>query len=95
MLAAAHGVEVFVAALERAVAFGRWKAADVRSILAAGGGNPDATAERGRAVDELPVAAPRSLAEYAPDALASNPPGTTRIPAHADTITDTGQVVSS
>jgi len=34
-LAAAHGDLVFLAALERATAFGRWRAADVRSILAA------------------------------------------------------------
>ena len=30
-----------MAALERAVAFGRWRAADVRSILAAGTGTAD------------------------------------------------------
>ena len=35
-LRAAHGEEMFAAALDRAVAFGRWRAADVRSILAAG-----------------------------------------------------------
>jgi hypothetical protein len=37
-LAAAHGERVFLHALARAVAFGRWRAADVRSILAAGAG---------------------------------------------------------
>jgi len=37
-LRAAHGDEAFAAALDRAVAFGRWRAADVRSILAAGSG---------------------------------------------------------
>src|SRR5207248_5323163 len=37
-LAAAHGTEALLAALERAVAFGRWRAGDVRSILAAGAG---------------------------------------------------------
>src|SRR5262244_996599 len=37
-LRAAHGEEAFAAALDRAVAFGRWRAADVRSILAAGAG---------------------------------------------------------
>lgn len=34
-LAEAHGSEAFLHALSRAVAFGRWRAADVRSILAA------------------------------------------------------------
>ena len=37
-LRAAHGEQEFLAALSRAVAFGRWRAADVRSILAAGPG---------------------------------------------------------
>ena len=37
---AAHGADVLVAALERAVAFGRFRAHDVRSILAAGHGCP-------------------------------------------------------
>ncbi len=39
-LTAAHGTQAMLAALERAVAFSRWKAADVRSILAAGAGIP-------------------------------------------------------
>ena len=39
-MAAAHGEAVFIAALERATAFSRWRAADVRSILAAGAGTP-------------------------------------------------------
>ena len=39
-LAAAHGERAFLDALARAVAFGRWRAADVRSILAAGTGTP-------------------------------------------------------
>ena len=38
-LRAAHGEQEFGAALNRAVAFGRWRAADVRSILAAGPGH--------------------------------------------------------
>jgi Berberine and berberine like len=38
-LGAAHGRDALVEALHRAVAFGRWRAADVRSILAAGGGH--------------------------------------------------------
>ena len=40
-LRAAHGEEAFGAALDRAVAFGRWRAADVRSIQAAGPGTAD------------------------------------------------------
>ena len=42
-LGAAHGTEPLLAALERAVAFGRWRAADVRSILATGGHAPRPT----------------------------------------------------
>lgn len=65
-LAAAHGPEAFIAALERATAFGRWKAADVRSILAAGAGTPTPTPAGQALVIDLPVAATRPLAEYAP-----------------------------
>ena len=43
-LAAAHGREALVAALERAITFGRWKASRVRSILAAGTGVAQPTA---------------------------------------------------
>jgi hypothetical protein len=39
-LGAAHGEQALVAALHRAVAFRRFRAADVRSILAAGAGTP-------------------------------------------------------
>jgi hypothetical protein len=39
-LAAAHGQQVFLDALARTVAFGRWRVADARSILAAGAGTP-------------------------------------------------------
>jgi hypothetical protein len=39
-LHAAHGQDAFLAAVHRAVAFKRWRAADVRSILAAGAGSP-------------------------------------------------------
>jgi hypothetical protein len=48
-LRAAHGDEAFAAALDRAVAFGRWRAADVRSILAAGSGTADPRPAEGRA----------------------------------------------
>jgi hypothetical protein len=64
-LRAAHGEPVLLEALSRAVAFSRWHAADVRSILAAGAG----TAQPRRAGDaliiELPTVATRSLADYA------------------------------
>ena len=69
-LAAAHGPTVFLAALGRAVAFRRWRAADVRSILAAGTGTPDLTATGEALVIDLPLAPGRSLAQYAPTAAA-------------------------
>lgn len=65
-LAAAHGQVAMVAALERATAFGRWRAADVRSILAAGTGVPTPRPAGDALVLDLPTAAGRSLAEYAP-----------------------------
>ena len=94
-LAAAHGTEAMVAALERAVAFSRWKAADVRSILAAGAGTPTPRQAGEALVIELPVAVPRSLAEYAPAILTEDLTGTTRDPAHPDTTTSAREVVSS
>ena len=48
-LRAAHGEQAFAAALDRAVAFSRWRAADVRSILGAGAGLPGHGRTRGRA----------------------------------------------
>lgn len=65
-LAAAHGDAAMVAALERATAFGRWKATDVRSILAAGAGVPAPRAAGDTLVINLPTAAGRSLSDYAP-----------------------------
>jgi hypothetical protein len=64
-LRAAHGDEVFAAALRRAVAFGRWRAADVRSILAAGPGTPAPRAAGDALVLELPVVPVRPLSHYA------------------------------
>jgi transposase len=64
-LEAAHGREVLVAALERAVAFGRWRAADVRSILAAGTGTPQPTAPGEALVIPLPIVPTRPLSDYA------------------------------
>ncbi len=64
-LRAAHGGEAFLDALARAVAFGRWRAADVRSILAAGTGTPQPTAAGDALVLELPVVPVRPLSAYA------------------------------
>lgn len=62
-----HGRQVLVAALERAVAFGRWRAADVRSILAAGTGTAVPQPPGQALVLTLPSVPTRSLADYAVD----------------------------
>lgn len=62
---AAHGRDAMVAALERAVAFSRWRAADVRSILAAGVGTPRPTDAGDALVIDLPAVPTRPLADYA------------------------------
>jgi len=54
-----------IAALERAVAFGRFRAADVVSILAAGHGGPRPTRSGEALIVELPVVPLRSLSDYA------------------------------
>jgi hypothetical protein len=64
-LLAAHGPEALVAALERAVAFSRWRASDVRSILAAGAAAPQPTAPGEALVLDLPVVPVRPLSDYA------------------------------
>ena len=64
-LAAAHGERAFLDALSRAVAFGRWRAADVRSILAAGAGTPQPTTAGDALVLELPRVPTRPLSDYA------------------------------
>jgi len=71
ILAAAHGSEVFLAALARAVAFGRWRSADVRSILAAGTGTPDPRPAGHALVLELPTVSTRPLSHYAIDGISS------------------------
>jgi transposase len=69
-LRAAHGEEAFAGALDRAVAFGRWRACDVRSILAAGAGVPEPGTAAGDAlVLALPAVPVRPLADYAIGAL--------------------------
>jgi hypothetical protein len=69
-LESAHGRPALLAALERAVAFRRWRAADVRSILAAGAAVPTPTAPGDALVIELPHVPTRPLAAYALEALA-------------------------
>jgi hypothetical protein len=73
-LKAAHGEPALLAALERAVAFGRWRAGDVRSILATNGSAPQPTLPGQRfgeaVVLTLPSVPTRSL-----DAYRLNPSG--------------------
>jgi len=68
-LAAAHGTEEFLAALSRACAFGRWRAGDVRSILAAGAGTPQPSPAGDALVLHLPVVPVRPLTDYAIDVM--------------------------
>ncbi len=63
-LGAAHGEAALVTALHRAVAFRRFRAADVRSILAAGTGTPQPRPAGDALVLGLPVAPTRSLDAY-------------------------------
>ena len=69
-LRAADGDDAFGAALGRAVAFSRWRAADVRSILAAGPGTADPRTAGDALVLELPVVPVRPLSHYAIGGLA-------------------------
>jgi Mu transposase, C-terminal domain len=64
-LRAAHGDQAFLDALDRAVAFGRWRAADVRSILAAGPGTASPRAAGDALVLTLPAVPVRPLSDYA------------------------------
>jgi transposase len=63
-LGIAHGEAALVAALHRAVAFGRFRAADVRSILAAGTAAPQPRPAGDALVLDLPTAPTRSLDAY-------------------------------
>ena len=62
---AAHGKVVLLAALERAASFGRFRAHDVRSIIAAGTGAPRPAAPGEALIVELPLVPTRSLSDYA------------------------------
>jgi hypothetical protein len=64
-LRAAHGTDALIAALERAVEFGRLRASDVRSILAAGTGIALPSRPGDALVIPLPVVATRPLSDYA------------------------------
>ena len=63
-LEAAWGREALMAALERATTFRRFRAADLRSILAAGNGVPRIVEEGDALVVELPMVPTRSLDAY-------------------------------
>jgi hypothetical protein len=63
-LGAAHGEQALVAALHRAVVFKRFRAADVRSILAAGAGTPQPRTAGEALILDLPIAPTRSLDAY-------------------------------
>lgn len=64
-LEAAHGRDALIAALERSVAFGRFRASDVRSILAAGVGVARPRGPGDALVIALPDVATRPLSDYA------------------------------
>jgi transposase len=64
-LEAAHGRQALLAALERAVAFKRWRAEDVGSILTAGAGLPQPRLAGSRLQVDLPVVPVRALSAYA------------------------------
>jgi transposase len=71
-LQAAHGRDALLAALQRAITFGRWNASGVRSILAAGTGVPQPTQAGDALVIELPTTASRPLSAYRLDDLTSD-----------------------
>jgi transposase len=74
-LEAAHGRDALTGALGRAVAFGRWHAADIRSILAAGAGVAQVRPAGEALVIPLPATASRSLTEYSMDKIAGTGAG--------------------
>jgi transposase len=66
-LEAAFGRDPVIGALERAVAFGRWRVGDVRSILEAGSGVATPAAPGDALIVSLPSVATRPLSAYAPE----------------------------
>jgi transposase len=75
-LGAAHGHDQLIAALGRAVAFKRFRAADVRSILDAGTSTPTQVPPGGALIVALPAAGTRSLADYNLAAVTGHNPTT-------------------
>lgn len=71
-LGQAHGEQALLEALARATAFKRWRAEDVRSILAAGSAAPRPRPAGEALVVELPAVPTRSLSDYA-DFTAAEP----------------------
>lgn len=65
ILHAAHGETALLTALARAVEFKRWRADDVRSILAAAGAAPVPRPAGEALVLTLPAVPTRSLSDYA------------------------------
>ena len=63
-LKAAHGLEPLLWALRRAVEFRRWRAADIRSILAASGAAPSPQSAGRALVLTLPTVPTRPLSAY-------------------------------
>lgn len=61
---AVHGKDALLAGLERAVAFRRWRAAHVRSILDAAAGTQQVRPAGDALVIELPTVPTRSLSTY-------------------------------
>lgn len=66
-LEAAFGKEALIGALERAVAFGRWRVGDVRSILEAGAGVARPAVPGEALIVSLPSVVTRPLSAYAPE----------------------------
>ena len=66
-MGAAHDAGAYLAALARAAEFGRFRAADVRSILAAGAGVPRPRGPGDALIVDLPAVATGSLSDYAVD----------------------------
>jgi transposase len=64
-MAAAHDTGAFLAAIARATEFGRFRAADVRSILAAGRGVPQPRGPGDALIVDLPAVGTGSLDDYA------------------------------
>ncbi len=71
-LEAAHGREALVAALARASEFGRFRASDVRSVLAAGKGAPRPAQPGEALVLDLPKVPRRALADYSTKAAGAS-----------------------